>query len=78
MAVQHQRMTLRCVLKSAYCQSGYAGIKQTLYIIRQIDPSVPKAGICVVVRECKSTSFLDLAIIILSINYFSHVEQRER
>ena len=48
-----------CVTKWAWLRSGYPGVRQTLYFIRQVDPTVFKASVRAIVRNCKKCQSID-------------------
>ena len=40
-------------------QSGHPGVRQTLYFVRQVDPTVSKASVRAVVRNCEKCQLID-------------------
>ena len=46
-------------IRSIYHRSGHPGVRRTLYFIRQVDPTVSKASVRTVVRNCKKYQSTD-------------------
>ena len=46
-------------IRSIHHRSGHSGVRQTLYFIRQVDPTVSKTSVRTVVRNCKKCLSID-------------------
>ena len=46
-------------IRSIHHRSGHPGVRRTLYFIRQVDPTVSKASVRTIVRNCKKCQSID-------------------
>ena len=46
-------------IRSFYHRSGHPGVMRTLYFVRQVDPTVSKASVRTVVRNCEKCQSID-------------------
>ena len=46
-------------IRSIHHRSGHPGVRRTLYFIRQVDPTVSKASVWTIVRNCKKCQSID-------------------
>ena len=46
-------------IRTVHRQSGHPGVRRTLYFVKQIDPTVSKASVRTVVKECEECQSID-------------------